>query len=60
MQNNQNNESKIITEKTKQRFGELLFRITELETILQVKEEEIQSLNDHIKKLKSAMGDVDE
>jgi len=60
MQNNQNNESKIITEKTKQRFGELLFRITELETILQVKEEEIQSLNDHIKKLKSAMGGADE
>jgi len=57
---NQNSESKIITEKTKQRFGELLFRITELETILQVKEEETQNLNDHIKKLKSAMGEADE
>ena len=54
---NQSNESKIITEKTKQKFGELIFRITELETILEIKESEIKGLNDLVKKLQSSIGE---
>lgn len=49
----QNTESTILTNKTKQKLGELLFRISELETIVEIKESQINQLNEQIKELKS-------
>ncbi len=49
----QNTESTILTNKTKQKLGELLFRISELETIVELRDQKINELNEQIKQLKS-------
>ena len=49
----QNTESTFLTNKTKQKLGELLFRISELETIVELRDQKINELNEQIKQLKS-------
>lgn len=49
----QNTESTILTNKTKQKLGELLFRISELETIVELRDQKINELNEQIKQFKS-------
>lgn len=49
----QNTESAILTNKTKQKLGELLFRISELETIVELRDQKINELNEQIKQFKS-------
>lgn len=49
----QNTESTILTNKTKQKLGELLFRISELETMVELRDQKINELNEQIKQLKS-------